>query len=398
MERETLINLEKQDFIQVYSRLPIVVERAEGCRVWDVNGTSYLDFLGGIAVNVLGHSHPKIIEKINEQSRRYLHLSNYFYQDVQINFVHKLLQFTNYDRAFLSNSGTESMEGAIKLVRKWGKLHNKHQIIAFTNAFHGRTYGALSLMNKPAYKEDMEPFLPNVQIIQYNSPEDLIANLNLDTAGVFLEFIQGEGGISSVSQEFVNILKELREKNNFLIVADEIQSGIGRTGKYFAFEHFDIVPDIVTVSKGLGGGLPLGAILIKEHLANVFNKSQHGTTFGGNALSCAVGEVVLDELKSGLMTQVSEKGDYFKSELIKIKQEFPNLVIEVRGFGLMLGLVLKFEAKKLLDKLLEKRIIANATNTNVLRIVPPLIISNEDIDEFIQGIRDSLNELKIEIN
>jgi predicted acetylornithine/succinylornithine family transaminase len=393
MERETLINNEKQDFIQVYNRLPIVVERAEGCRVWDVNGTSYLDFLGGIAVNVLGHSHPKIIERINQQSKRYLHLSNYFYQDAQINFVHKLLQMTNYDRAFLTNSGTESIEGAIKLVRKWGKLNNKQNIIAFSNAFHGRTYGALSLMNKPAYKEDMGPYLPNVQVIPYNSPEHLIENLNLDTAAVFLEFIQGEGGISSVSQEFVDILKELKEQNNFLIVADEIQSGIGRTGKFFAFEHFNIIPDVVTVSKGLGGGLPLGAILIKNHLANVFNKSQHGTTFGGNALSCAVGEVVLDELNSGLMTNVVEIGNYFKTELMKVKNDFPDFVAEVRGYGLMLGLVLKFEAKKLLDKLLEKNIIANATNTNVLRIVPPLIIDKDDINEFIRGVQSSLNEL-----
>jgi len=393
MERETLINYEKQDFIQVYNRLPIVVERAEGCRVWDVNGTSYLDFLGGIAVNVLGHSHPKIIERINQQSKRYLHLSNYFYQDAQINFVHKLLQMTNYDRAFLTNSGTESIEGAIKLVRKWGKLNNKQNIIAFSNAFHGRTYGALSLMNKPAYKEDMGPYLPNVQVIPYNSPEHLIENLNLDTAAVFLEFIQGEGGISSVSQEFVDILKELKEQNNFLIVADEIQSGIGRTGKFFAFEHFNIIPDVVTVSKGLGGGLPLGAILIKNHLASVFNKSQHGTTFGGNALSCAVGEVVLDELNSGLMTDVVEIGNYFKAELMKVKNDFPDFVAEVRGYGLMLGLVLKFEAKKLLDKLLEKNIIANATNTNVLRIVPPLIIDKDDIDEFIRGVQSSLNEL-----
>jgi predicted acetylornithine/succinylornithine family transaminase len=393
-KREELIKSEHENFIQVYSRLPIVVEKTLGTRIWDIDGNSYLDFLGGIAVDVLGHSHPKVLDAIRRQSERYLHLSNYFYQDAQINFVQKLSDISGYPRIFLSNSGAESIEGAIKLSRKWGSTKNKNTIISFNGAFHGRTYGGLSLMNKPIYKDGMGPFLDNIRTIPYNSIEDLLANIDLGVCAVFLEFVQGEGGISSVSPEFVKVLKELKEKNNFLIVADEIQAGMGRTGKFFSFDHFDITPDIVTLSKGLGGGLPLGAILIQEHLAEVFGKSQHGTTFGGNALSCATGEVVLDELSNGLLEHIIEIGNYMKSQLENLKNEFPKHILQVRGFGLMQGLVLSFEAKKLVDEMLSHKVIANATNMNVLRIVPPYVISKADVDEFCNAIALSLKQIE----
>lgn len=389
--RETIINYEKESFIQVYNRLPIVVDRAEGVWIWDKNGNKYLDLLGGIAVNVLGHSHPKITQAIIEQAQKYLHLSNYFYQDAQINFVKKLTQLTGYKRAFLTNSGTESADGAIKLIRKWGTIHNKSNIIAFSGGFHGRTYGALSIMDKPNYKLGMGPFLPNCRILPYNSVEDLVANIDLNTAAVFLEFIQGEGGISSVRQEFVDTLFELKQHNNFLIVADEVQSGMGRTGKFFSFEHWGVRPDVVIVSKGLGGGLPLGAILIDEHLADVWEKAQHGTTFGGNALSCAAGLVSLEEIESELMDNAAKVGNYFISELEKVQIKFPNKIKEIRGKGLMLGIVLSFEAKILLDELLKRNVIANATSVNVLRIVPPLILAKEHVDVFISELIDSLN-------
>jgi len=388
--RNELIHIENERFLQTYSRLPIVIENAKGCRITDKDGNTYLDFLGGIAVNVLGHSHPKILKAINEQAQRYLHLSNYFYQDAQIEFAEKLYSITKFPKIFLTNSGTESIEGALKLSRKWGSLNNKKEILAFSNGFHGRTYGALSLMDNPIYKNGMGPFLENIKIIPYNSIESLMENINLDVASVFIEFIQGEGGISSVSEDFVNLLIELRKQNNFLIVADEIQAGMGRTGKFFSFEHFGITPDIVTLSKGLGGGLPLGAILTQSHLANVWEKSQHGTTFGGNALSCAAGSVVLDEISGGLLHDIQENGNYLTKKLHDLKNKFPKLILEVRGLGLMQGLVLSFEAKKLVEILLQNKVISNATHTNILRIVPPLIISKNDIDEFISALNTSL--------
>lgn len=391
--RQELLKIENENFLQVYSRLPIVVSKAEGAYIWDKDGTKYLDFLGGIAVNVLGHSHPKIIEAITIQSSKYLHLSNYFYQEAQITFAEQLTKSTNYPRVFLTNSGTESVEGALKLIRKWGNINNKNNIIAFEGGFHGRSYGALSLMDKPIYKSDMGPFLSGVTIIKYNSPEELELAVNPFTTAVFLEFLQGEGGIVGVSAEFVDKLLELKEKYNFLIVADEVQAGMGRTGKFFSFEHYNIKPDIVLVSKGLGGGLPLGAILTTEELANVWDKSQHGTTFGGNALSCAVGKVVLEEINNSVMQNVLNIGEYFYEQLRLVKNEFPEKVKSVRGRGLMLGLELSFEAKLLLNELLKENIITNATSVNVLRLVPPLIITKEEVDIFIRGLNNSLKSL-----
>ncbi len=391
--RQELLKIENENFLQVYSRLPIVVSKAEGAYIWDKDGTKYLDFLGGIAVNVLGHSHPKIIEAITIQSSKYLHLSNYFYQEAQITFAEQLTKSTNYPRVFLTNSGTESVEGALKLIRKWGNINNNNNIIAFEGGFHGRSYGALSLMDKPIYKSDMGPFLSGVTIIKYNSPEELELAVNPFTTAVFLEFLQGEGGIVGVSAEFVDKLLELKEKYNFLIVADEVQAGMGRTGKFFSFEHYNIKPDIVLVSKGLGGGLPLGAILTTEELANVWDKSQHGTTFGGNALSCAVGKVVLEEINNSVMQNVLNIGEYFYEQLRLVKNEFPEKVKSVRGRGLMLGLELSFEAKLLLNELLKENIITNATSVNVLRLVPPLIITKEEVDIFIRGLNNSLKSL-----
>ncbi|MCE5304197.1 acetylornithine/succinylornithine family transaminase [bacterium] len=394
LTREQIIENEHNDFIQVYTRLPIVIDRGEGMRVWDKNGRVYLDFLGGIAVDVLGHSHPKIIEAITNQAKRYLHTSNYLYQDIQIEFAKKLKEISGFDRIFLSNSGTESIEGTIKLVRKWGLLNNKKEIVSFTGGFHGRTYGALSMMDKPIYKANFGPFLDGFKIINYNSISDLESTINENTSGVFLEFLQGEGGIVSANPEFIQKLFELKNKYNFLIIADEIQAGMGRTGKFFAFEHYGIEPDIATVSKGLGGGLPLGAILIRNYLANVLQKSEHGSTFGGNPLACATGLASLVEIENHLMQNAQVQGEYFLEKLQEIAKSFPKLINDVRGKGLMIGLQLTFPAKDLVSRLLDYGIISNATNQNVLRIVPPLIITKQDIDEFSTALFKSLKTLE----
>jgi predicted acetylornithine/succinylornithine family transaminase len=394
LTREQIIENEHNDFIQVYTRLPIVIDRGEGMRVWDKNGRVYLDFLGGIAVDVLGHSHPKIIEAITNQAKRYLHTSNYLYQDIQIEFAKKLREISGFDQIFLSNSGAESIEGTIKLVRKWGFLNNKKEIVSFTGGFHGRTYGALSMMDKPIYKANFGPFLDGFKIINYNSISDLESTINENTSGVFLEFLQGEGGIVSANPEFIQKLFELKNKYNFLIIADEIQAGMGRTGKFFAFEHYGIEPDIATVSKGLGGGLPLGAILIRNYLANVLQKSEHGSTFGGNPLACATGLASLVEIENHLMQNAQIQGEYFLEKLQEIAKSFPKLISDVRGKGLMIGLQLTFPAKDLVSRLLDYGIISNATNQNVLRIVPPLIITKQDIDEFSTALFKSLKTLE----
>jgi len=389
--KNSLIKREHDSIFQTYKRLPIVVDHAEGARITDVEGNVYLDFLGGIAVNALGHSHPKIIEAINNQIKKYIHLSNYFYQEPQVLLAEKLKSISGYDRVFFSNSGTEANEGAIKLARRWGYDKEKTHIIGFTGGFHGRTYGTLSLMDKPLYKEKMGPFLPNMRMLQYNNIQALIGEINDFTCAIIIEFIQGEGGITSAENEFIDKIFDLKKKFGFLVIADEIQCGTGRTGKFFGFNHYDVSPDIVTMAKGIGGGLPLGAILAKEELAKVWEKGMHGTTYGGNALACTTGLVVLEELDNGLMTHVSETGHYFTNMLKRIQKEFPTLIYEVRGIGLMQGLLLSFDANELVNALLEKKIITNAASGKVLRLVPPLIITKDDVNELIDTLRQCLN-------
>lgn len=388
-----LIKKEKQFILQTYKRYPIIVEYAKGSYIYDIYGNKYLDFLAGIAVNLLGHSHPKVLSAVERQISRYMHISNYFYQDVQIELAEKIIELSGFSKIFFTNSGTEANEGALKIVRRWGNQRKKSVIISFTGGFHGRTYGSLSLMDKPLYKDLMYPFLDGIKILPYNDIETLKKNLNSDTAGIFLEFIQGEGGITEVDEEFVETLWNLKKKFKFLIVADEVQSGIFRTGKMFAFQHWGFVPDIVTIAKGFGGGLPLGGILVSKELDNIFEKGMHGTTFGGNAVACAAGLATINEIVPSLLEHISTISSYLEKALHQIKNDYPEKVIEVRGRGLMRGLVLSFEASKLVEKLLEVKIIANATSRNVLRLVPPLIITENEVDLFYYSLKNVLQKI-----
>lgn len=380
-------------FLPTYKRLPIAIERAAGNKIWDKNGICYYDFLAGIAVNILGHSHPKIIEAVHNQISRYMHVSNYFYQDTQICLASKLAKMSNMNKVFLANSGTEANEGVIKLCRRWGYDQNKIEIIAFTGAFHGRTCGSLSLMDKPSYKDKMGPWLGNIRIIPYNDCTALANAVTENTAGVIFECIQGEGGLAGISHEMVAAINDLQQKFGFLSIADEVQTGAGRTGSFLACHTLGISPDIVTVAKGIGGGLPLGAILVKEPLATIWQQGSHGSTFGGNAVACAAGLAVLQELEAGVMDNAKDAGKYFKGQLDNTRRAFPDKIIEVRGMGLMLGIVLTFEAAILVEELLKERIIANATSTNVLRLVPPLNITYSDIDVFIAKLRICLERI-----
>ncbi len=391
---QNLIEKEHNVIYQTYQRFPLIAERAEGCLIYDIDGNEYLDCLAGIAVNALGHSHPAILKAINDQVTKYIHVSNYFYQKPQIDLAEKLINLSGMDKVFFCNSGTEATDGAMKLARKWGYDKGKIDIFGFSGGFHGRTYGALSVMDKPNYKINMGPFLENTKVLPLNQIEYLYENINSKTAAVILEFVQGEGGIAEPTNEFIEVLLELKKIHNFLIIADEVQCGTGRTGKFFAYEHFGVKPDIITTAKGMGGGLPLGSIIVTEELNAVWQKGNHGTTYGGNALACATGMAVINELESGLLEQVAEKGAYFKSKLEEMKAKYPNQIKEVRGRGLMLGLLMSYESKIIVDKLFEKRVITNAASGYVLRIVPPLIITQKEIDLFFERLEESLKELE----
>lgn len=373
---------EKKIFIPTYKRIPIEVERGEGIYIYTNSGERYSDFFSGIAVNALGYSHPKIIEAVLNQINKFAHLSNSYIADIQIKFSELLLKHSGMNKVFLTNSGTEAIEGAIKLIRKhFGK--NK-PIFSFTNSFHGRTYGALTLTSREKYRKGFEPLLPNIYQLEFNNIEMLRNSINENTAAVFLEFIQGEGGINIPSSEFINELDLLHKKNNFILVADAIQCGIGRTGKPFSHNYFDIKPDIIVSAKAIGGGLPLGAFMANEKYSEVLTTGIHGTTFGGNPVCCAAGKVVLEEVfENGLMEQVYENGNYFINLLKKSADNFPDKIKEIRGRGFMIGVEVFGDGDKINNKFFENKILLNCTNGNVLRILPALITTKEQIDEFI---------------
>lgn len=374
-----------------YKRLPLEVERGEGVYLYTRDGKRYLDMFGGLAVNALGYAHPRVVAAIAGQVSRYIHLSNYFLQEPQVRLAELLAGRSGYPRVFFANSGTETTEGAIKLARKWGAPRGKGEIVALTNSFHGRTMGALSLMDKPKYRDGFGPFLDGCRVAEFNDRASLGAAVNARTAAVLLEFIQGEGGVRPVSQEFAAALDDFRKRFGFLIIADEIQSGAGRTGKFFGFQHYPVVPDVVTMAKPIGGGLPLGAILATEEAAGVFEPGMHGTTFGGNPVACAAGIAVMQEIESrGLVDAAARRGAQLKEGLSAIAAEFPQRVREVRGYGLMLGMELDRPGDGAVDAMRERGILINCTDSTVLRFLPPLIIGDEQIVETLGALREVL--------
>ena len=382
----TIAERERDAFFHTYKRLPLDIDRGEGVYLFDKSGKRYLDLFGGLAVNALGYAHPGVVRAIHEQSKRFIHLSNYFVTDAALELAELLRKHTGFAKVFFSNSGTEGIEGAIKIARLWGSTREKTEIVSFTNAFHGRTYGALSMMDRVKYRSGFEPFLGNFSILPFNDPAAL--NLSDGTLAVFLEFIQGEGGIVPASEEFVAAIAGLQRRHGFLVVADEIQSGIGRTGRPFAFSHYDISPDIAVVAKPLGGGLPIGAILGSAAVADVLDIGRHGTTFGGNPVSCAAGIVVMKEIfESGLMRNAETSGTYFMKGLGDLREAFPSLVSAVRGKGLMIGVELRRPCDAVVAEMLRGGVLANCTNQNVIRIVPPLIITKAQIDEALRVMR-----------
>lgn len=391
-----LIEREHAVVFQTYRRIPLAIDRAEGTRIIDLDGRSYLDMLGGIAVNALGHSHPKIIAAVEQQIRRYMHVSNVFYQEPQVRLAEQLVSASGYPRVFFSNSGAEATEGALKMARRFGSAHAKYDVIGFSGGFHGRTYGALSVMDKALYKDGMGPFLPHTLVLPFNDVDALEARVDENTCAVMLEFLQGEGGIAEATPEFISALWSLKEKYGFLIIADEVQSGIGRTGDFFAFERYGVRPDIVTIAKAVGGGLPLGAILATNEAAALFERGMHGTTYGGNPVACAAGSVVLEEVASGLTDHVREIGSYLTTQLQALQTQFPELIRDVRGRGCMQGIVLSVESAPFIPKLLEHGVIANATAGNVIRFVPPFIITRSDVDELVAALRSVFNNTSLD--
>ena len=382
---------EKELFLSTYKRIPVEIERGEGVYLYDKEGNKYLDFFSGLGVNALGYAHPDINEAIRKQIEKYSHLSNFFITESQIKFAEKILKYSEMSGIFLTNSGAEANEGVIKIIRKIKGKEKK--IYALTGGFHGRTYGALTLTASEKYQHGFEPLLQNIEYVEFNDTKDLQNKVDINTAALFIEFIQGEGGIFLASEEFVKNIKALRKKFSFLLVADEIQCGIGRTGKAFGYNHYNVEPDIIVVAKSAGGGLPLGAILVSAELKEILAAGDHGTTFGGNPVACAAGNVVLEKVfEGGLLTKVSENGDYVIGLLSKLKEEFPKDIKEIRGKGYMVGIEHTYECAKLVEEFRNRGVFVNCTNKNVIRILPPLIAEKEHFNFFISAYREILKE------
>ncbi|NTU87690.1 MAG: aspartate aminotransferase family protein [Chlorobiaceae bacterium] len=386
---------EKELFFHNYARLPIALTHGEGCWLVSDDGTRYLDMIAGIGVNALGYGDKRLIDAITRQASRLIHASNLFLLQPQFDLAARLLDISGLSKVFFANSGTEAIEAAIKLSRKRAAMSgrsDKKEILSLSNCFHGRTYGAMSLTAKAKYTDGFDPLLPETGMIAFNDLADLEAKVSEKTAAVFIEIVQGEGGIHCISEAFLLRLAELRDRFDFLIVADEIQAGCGRTGLFFSYMHFAIEPDVVCLAKPLGGGLPLAAVIGSEKMADVFSYGNHGTTFGGNPVACAAGLAMIEAIYADrLMENALKIGAMLKHALEELATRHPQ-ILEIRQFGLMIGITVDKEAKVYVEKALQKQVLVNATSQNVIRLLPPLCISTDEAQRCITVLDEILTE------
>lgn len=400
MNLEEIKAAEARLLLPTYERNPIMFVDGEGMDLIDDRGHRYLDLLSGIGVNALGYGHPAIVETIQKQSRKLVHMSNLYFHEGQAELAMRLTESSGMDRVFFCNSGTEAWEAAMKLARAWSALKRSEgqplgtHFLALENSFHGRTMGSVSTTHKDKYREPFQPLIPGVDFVRFNDVEHLRASFSSDVCAILIESVQGEGGIRPVSQEFFAAARELTRSTGALLIADEIQSGLGRTGKWFAYQHFGIQPDVTTLAKPLAGGLPLGAMLCTEEATRAIHPGLHGTTFGGGPLACAVANAVIDTIeKEGLLGNIQQTGAYFTQQLHELAARHES-VVDVRGLGLMLAIELNSAelAKQAVANMLERRILINRTSETVLRFLPPYIMGRQHVDTAVSALNEFLSE------
>lgn len=379
--------------MNTYNRFPVIFDHGKDAKIWDVNGKLYLDFTSGIAVNVLGHSHPNLVKAIKTQVERLIHCSNLYWTKPQIELAELLSKNTLNGKVFFVNSGTEANETAIKIARKYGKKKNKYKILSAYDSFHGRTLGSLSATGQLKYQEYFKPLVDGFDYFKFNNAGSLKQKISNEVCAVILEPIQGESGIIPATKDFLEAVRNLCDEYEALLIFDEVQCGMGRTGKLFAYQKYGVEPDILTIAKGLGGGVPIGAVVVNEK-ADVLEPGDHGSTFGGNPLACSAGIAVMKEiLKSNFLEKVEESGDYLRKKLENLKERFPKHVKEVRGMGLMLGVELKeISAKDFAKKCFEKGLLLVPAGNNTVRFLPPLIIAKGDIDQALKIVEECFGE------
>ena len=394
MKLDEIRAAEQRLLLSTYDRNAILFVSGEGVYITDENGTKYLDLLSGIGVNALGYNHPAIVEAIARQSRALIHTSNLYYHEGQAELALRLSERIGLDRVFFSNSGTEAWEGALKLARAYAGLRRSEGVnigtgfLALEHSFHGRTFGSMSTTHKAKYREPFAPVVPGVEFVRLNDVADLRAKFSSEVCAILVEAVQGEGGIRPLTQEFFAEARALSASTGALLIVDEIQAGMGRTGKWCAFQHYGIRPDITTLAKPLAGGVPLGAVLCTDEVARAIHAGMHGTTFGGGPLACAVGIAVIDTIeKENLLAHVTETGNYFLESLRSLARKHETIV-DVRGIGLMIAAELDSAdlAKHTVAEMLKRRILINCTSDTVLRFLPPYILERSHVDAAIAAL------------
>jgi acetylornithine/N-succinyldiaminopimelate aminotransferase len=398
MDSQTLMMLSEKYVANTYARYPVLLVRGKGTRVWDLEGEEYLDFVSGLAVCNLGHCHPKVVKTIQDQAEKLIHVSNFYYIEPQIQLASLLCKHSFADKVFFCNSGAEANEGAFKLARKFAKEKmgkDRYEIITMERSFHGRTLATLTATGQDKFHKGYDPLMPGFKYVPFNDIGAVKNAIDPKTCAVMVEPIQGEGGVNCPSEGYLKALREICDEKRLLLILDEVQVGMGRTGKLFAYEHDGVEPDMLTLAKSLAGGVPIGALLIKKGIADSFKPGDHASTFGGNPLASAAGVAALTAIiEEGMLENCQKMGDYFISELEEIKKKFP-FIKEVRGKGLILGMELKIDGGSIVKEMLKKKILINCTMGNVLRFLPPLIVTKEEIDRVVKVLEEVFRGLKL---
>ncbi len=370
-------------FLNTYNRYDVTFVKGAGKYLYDTKGKRYLDFFCGLSVCNLGHCNKRLVSLLTVQAKKLWHCSNLYYTLPQVNLAKEIIKRTFEGKVFFSNSGAEANECAIKLVRKYGSKKGKYEIITFKNSFHGRTIATLTATGQKKFHKGFEPLPEGFKYAEFNNIESVKSLLSEKTVAVMVEPVQGEGGVVPAEKKFLTQLRDLCNKNGLILIFDEIQTGFGRTGKLFAFQYYNVKPDILTLAKSVANGIPLGITVVDKKYADVFEKGDHGSTFGGNLLACAVAVEVLKLINNRLLQKVEQVGKYFYNKLVELKNKY-DFIISVRGVGLMLGMELTFPARSVVEKCLKYGVVINVTQEKVLRFLPPLIIEKNDVDKVVK--------------
>ncbi len=396
MDSQTWMVLSEKYIAHTYARYPVLLVRGKGTRVWDGDGKEYLDFVSGLAVCNLGHCHPRVVRAIQEQAEKLIHVSNFYYIEPQIELASLLCKHSFADKVFFCNSGAEANEGAMKLARKYAKEKmegERYEIITMEGSFHGRTLATLTATAQEKFHKGYSPLMPGFKYVPFNNPEAVRNAVDSKTCAIMVEPIQGEGGVNCPGEGYLKALREICDEKGILLIFDEVQVGMGRTGKLFAYEHDGVEPDMLTLAKSLAGGVPIGALLIGKGIAEIFKPGDHASTFGGNPLATAAGVAALTAIiEEGMLENCQEVGSYFLSRLEEVKGKFP-FVKEVRGKGLILGMELHMEGGAIVSEMMKRGFLINCTVENVLRFLPPLIVKKEEVDQMIEALEEVFKKI-----